>query len=84
MKFKSIFIVLLLLLVQSCNKSKDRSNKSSDYWLTTSDKSVLFEEIKGRLKEEDANSDLVTIEVDTEQTFQMMDGFGFSLTQLGI
>lgn len=49
-------------------------------WLTCADQSVLFQRQAQDLCFTDGRNDLPVIVVDTEQTFQVMEGFGFSLT----
>jgi glucosylceramidase len=50
------------------------------FWLTNADKSNLFQRQRVNLNFKVVNNTLPTIEVDTTQTFQSMDGFGFTLT----
>ncbi|MBS7566875.1 glucosylceramidase [Mucilaginibacter sp. Bleaf8] len=50
------------------------------YWLTTSDKSVLFQKQNVALNFSAGNNNNPVIEVDTTQTFQSIDGFGYTLT----
>ena len=49
-------------------------------WLTTADKSVLFQEQPGRLAFGAATGTNPTIEVDEATTYQTIDGFGYCLT----
>lgn len=49
-------------------------------WLTCADQSVLFQRHAQVLRFTDSRNDLPAIVVDAEQTFQVMEGFGFSLT----
>ncbi len=51
-----------------------------DFWLTTSDQSVLFKQQNLALNFNTAANQNSTIEVDTTQTYQSIDGFGFALT----
>ena len=59
-----------------------RSQKSGDaqLWLTNADKSALFEEQTLFLRFTKAASQEPTIEIDDQQRFQTIDGFGFALT----
>ncbi|WP_226163532.1 glycoside hydrolase family 30 protein [Hymenobacter terricola] len=50
------------------------------FWLTTPDKSVLFRQQPGRLTFGAAANNNPTIEVDDQQRFQSIDGFGYCLT----
>ncbi len=49
-------------------------------WLTTADQSILFQAQTNDLRFTDLATDLATITIDTGQNFQVMEGFGFSLT----
>jgi glucosylceramidase len=49
------------------------------FYLTKPDKSALFEKQETGISIATDNS-LTTIEVNTDKTFQEMDGFGFTLT----
>ncbi|MBX6380745.1 MAG: glucosylceramidase [Thermoflavifilum aggregans] len=50
------------------------------YWLTTPDRSQLLKRQQVALLFSPASGQQPTIEVDTTQTFQTIDGFGFALT----
>jgi len=84
MIIRTIFLTLITLLIfffnQSCKTVDGSGSDSSDLWLTTADKTALLEEIEDRVKEANADSEYPTIEVNTENTFQTIDGFGYSLT----
>jgi glucosylceramidase len=73
----------LALLAGGCQASKPASAGAGiAVWLTTADKSVLFQEQPGRLAfttATNANAN-PSIEVDEAQTFQSIDGFGYCLT----
>jgi glucosylceramidase len=49
-------------------------------WLTTPDQSVLFQKQNVALNFSTASNSNASIDVDTTQTFQSIDGFGFALT----
>ncbi|WP_310397772.1 glycoside hydrolase family 30 beta sandwich domain-containing protein [Hymenobacter sp.] len=53
---------------------------SAALWLTTPDKSALFQLQPGRLAFGGAANEHATIEVDEARTFQSMEGFGYCLT----
>lgn len=55
------------------------STNEIDFWLTKSDQSALLQKQSALSFSMAANSD-ATINVDTSQTFQTIDGFGYSLT----
>ena len=50
------------------------------FWLTNSDKSVLFKKQNVALLFKSPSNNLPGINVDTTQTFQDIDGFGYTLT----
>jgi glucosylceramidase len=49
-------------------------------WLTTADQAFLFQRQTNDLRFTDNANDFPVITVDAEQTYQVMEGFGFSLT----
>jgi len=51
-----------------------------NFWLTRADKSVRFERQNASLQFSSTSNGNPTISVDTTQTYQKMDGFGFALT----
>lgn len=80
----------LLLLLFSClagcqekvttHTANAPGNTSAVLWLTTPDKSALFEQQNTLLVFSNSTNQLPTIEVDDTQTYQTMDGFGYTLT----
>ncbi len=89
MKNKNLFpsIIILATLMSFGWKSKDYNDilefqekvKNSTFYLTTPVKSVLFAKQENSFKTT-TDKNLPTIEINTEKTFQEMDGFGFTLT----
>ncbi|HWC99286.1 MAG TPA: glycoside hydrolase family 30 beta sandwich domain-containing protein [Candidatus Sulfopaludibacter sp.] len=71
-------LITMLLLASSASWTQTRGQAS--LWLTTADKSALFEQQKEPLLFTSAHSEATAIEVDEMQRFQTMDGFGFALT----
>jgi len=55
-------------------------NNDVDFWLTKSDQSVLLQEQSTVLSFGTVNNSNSFIDVDSTQTFQTIDGFGYSLT----
>lgn len=55
-------------------------NQEVEFWLTKADKSVLLQKQQLKLKFDHINNVYPTIAVDATQTYQTMDGFGFTLT----
>jgi glucosylceramidase len=86
-------LALLTLLAAGCKKSDDGGTAPTPtpptnpttgsaqvaMWLTLPDQSVLFKRQAGLRFTTTPNSD-PTIAVDTTQTYQTMDGFGYTLT----
>ncbi|MCJ7466885.1 MAG: glucosylceramidase, partial [Maribacter sp.] len=84
-KFKKLFLVIsipacIFFCAVSCAKM-DKNERSSDHiakmYLTTLDRSKLLEEQPLNF---DTLPDDITISLDTSKTFQVMAGFGFTLT----
>lgn len=73
-------VISIFLFNQSCKTAGDNGNKHSDLWLTTADQTALLEEIEDRVTEAKADPELPTIEVTSNNTYQTIDGFGYSLT----
>src|SRR6266487_7089177 len=84
---KSAFFLLGLLSMQSnCSKNKipapggnNPSGASISSWLTKGDKSALLQKQNDLTFGTVINPYLI-IDVDSSQTFQSIDGFGYSLT----
>lgn len=85
--------VISILLLTSCKTSSGEeigtttttttpTGTKSDvtFWLTNSDKTVLFQKQNSSLNFSDNSQGISTIFVDTTQTYQTIDGFGFALT----
>src|SRR5690606_19475120 len=71
---KNIFPLLLLVICLACHKER----QPLDLWLTDPKANILFE--KQSEPQEAADGELV-LTVDSEIVFQVMDGFGFTLSQ---
>ncbi len=77
--------LLALFFLSACATKKDNqveTNNGSDvgFWLTKGDKSALLAKQNTVLKFTDAVNQNPTIEVNDQQTFQTIDGFGYTLT----
>ena len=70
----------LSLLLMLIGTSSLFAQETVGVWLTNHDKSVLFEKQGGSLRFAKAAAQKAAIEIDDQQTFQTMDGFGFALT----
>lgn len=84
---KLIKISLLLALTISSGTAFSQSKKhnkavNSDvaFWLTNGDKSALLQQQGTHLKFSTSKNDHKTITIDDQQTFQSIDGFGYTLT----
>lgn len=78
---KSFLIIssyLLLLLLVACSNNKV---KYVEVWLTKADESVLFERQEPlRISNKNTDKSTITIGVNAEMQYQVVDGFGFTLT----
>ena len=83
--FLSVTIILATIsLISSCKikqqEIKRQNTPAIGFWLTTPDKSVLFQEQPANLAFSDSTPSELVINIDPKQKFQSMDGFGFTLT----
>jgi glucosylceramidase len=67
---------LLLLACISCGKNKQ--SEPFEHWLTDPGANILFQK---QSNEGEFNDSELTISVDTETSYQFIDGFGFTLSQ---
>ena len=74
-KYRLIFLSALITLSAHAQKKA-----AVNLWLTNADRSVLFQQQKQALVFKKATNQNQVIEVDETQTYQPIDGFGFSLT----
>src|SRR5215469_10683824 len=84
----SAFLIGLLSLQSNCSKGQksNSGNSNSDnpgppvsYWITKGDQSALLQK-QVNLNFGTASNSYPFIDVDTTQTFQSIDGFGYALT----
>ncbi len=83
LKNKNLLYAILILFSVSCTKKIDTTSvqkNTIDCWLTKSDQSVLLQKQSNSLVLGTEINAFQTIEVDEKQTFQTVDGFGFTLT----
>jgi glucosylceramidase len=90
--FRSFLVVLSFSLLFSCNKDKSEPGPVNppppvtevpsdvEFWLTTSSGGILFSKQSTTLNFEDKFNSNETISIDTTQTYQTIDGFGYTLT----
>jgi glucosylceramidase len=77
---KSKIILLICLLLTHWISYGQAGKSGISYWLTNSDKSVLFEKQKPLTVSQAKPPTGTVIEVNEKETYQTMDGFGFTLT----
>ena len=85
---KYIPILILITSLIGCAQSNDVTNNPTppiitnemDFWLTKGDQSVKLQKQATELVFKTVNNAYQNIEVDETQSFQTIDGFGFTLT----
>ncbi|MDP3357722.1 MAG: glycoside hydrolase family 30 beta sandwich domain-containing protein [Lutibacter sp.] len=87
---KSLILIFAFIALNNCSKQNNEDNNplpeppavtnEVDFWLTKADQSVKLQKQTGILAFRDSYNNYPNIEVDDSQTFQTVDGFGFSLT----
>ena len=84
---KAYLFTLSLSFLASCapkldivNDTPVVENNEVDFWLTKSDESVLLEKQTSALTFNTNSNNYPNIEIDPTQTYQAVDGFGFTLT----
>lgn len=77
-----LLLILPLLEVGGCQTRPvgSRPTAGVTFWLTNSDKSMLFQQQPNRLAFSGAPAGATTIMVDDREEFQVIDGFGYCLT----
>ena len=85
-------ILLLSFVTSDCSKKSTGGGTSPvtppvtnttdvEFWLTQPDQTALFKKQSASLLfSNSGNASVSTIEADTTQTYQTMDGFGYTLT----
>jgi glucosylceramidase len=85
-RFSPFFLLLFVsILVSACRKPKDPEPPTAvtypvDAWLTKGNQSVLLAHQPATLLLDTIKNAYPSIEVDETQTFQVVDGFGYTLT----
>jgi len=88
---KPLIIIALILSFINCSQTSNEEKDDNvitpipvenevDIWLTKGDESVKIQKQNSVLSFNNSYNSYATIEVDDSQTFQSIDGFGFSLT----
>lgn len=76
---KLIFQICFLLVFCACSENKG-TTPQAELYITTLDKSSLFEKISVEVTDSVETDSAAVIKIDTSQTFQEIDGFGYTLT----
>lgn len=75
----NLLVVILLVAFTACSESQKTTEKA-EFWLTTLDEKSLLEKSEIKINNsEEAEIDL-SIKIDTSQSYQEIDGFGYTLT----
>ncbi|MEY3499579.1 MAG: hypothetical protein RL308_1248 [Bacteroidota bacterium] len=86
---KVSLLITIMAIQLNCSFSSQAQNTSPlptvitnevDFWLTKGDQSIKLQKEAAELVFKTINNSFQTIEVDETQTFQTIDGFGFTLT----
>lgn len=86
---KSLILMVAFIALNNCSKQNNEDNplpeppiatNEVDFWLTKSDESIKLQKQTGILAFGNFSNSYANIEVDDSQTFQTVDGFGFTLT----
>jgi glucosylceramidase len=80
MKTGIVLSLLVCALAVAPAPLQSQNSGEVQLWLTNPDKSALFEEQKPPLRFSKSTGEEPSIEIDDQQTFQVIDGFGFALT----
>jgi len=73
--------ILLLIVFVACKNDASINQSSMNFWLTKSDKTVLFQKQEVEFKwNKTINNDFLTIKIDSSTKYQTMNGFGYTLT----
>lgn len=80
--FTIVLLVWAALSMEAIAQQKKGKSKATpvQQWLTTSDQSSLLQLQPGQLTFKALKNDLPVITINRQQTFQSIDGFGFTLT----
>lgn len=78
-------LLCLFLTLNGCSQpisrqSQSAATDSATVWLTNPDRSVLFRPLPAKLPFTTSSASGITVDVDDTQTFQTIDGFGYTLT----
>jgi glucosylceramidase len=82
---RTILLLFVSLSLSCCSYYRSVTEQSKimsnvDFWLTNGNKNIYLQKQKENLKFDRKNTIYQTIQVDESQTYQTIDGFGFTLT----
>ena len=82
---KVVLAIFAILLISACATKKDRTQEndaksSVSFWLTKGDQSALLAKQNEVLNFGEAKNNYPNIEVNEKESFQAIDGFGYTLT----
>jgi glucosylceramidase len=87
---KSLILIFVFIALNNCSKQNNEdpnplpeppiATNEVDFWLTKADQSVKLQKQSGILAFGSAYNTYASIDVSDSETFQIIDGFGFSLT----
>jgi glucosylceramidase len=76
-----ILLPLMTLIALSCSNNRNYGdNGNIEWWLTLTDKSVLFQKQNGSLPDGKPTDSCPVIEIHDSLEYQTIDGFGYTLT----
>ncbi len=73
-------IILAIMVFLSCNNSEQKNEDSPEMWVTTFQQEALLKKLEGRVNPGRLEEELPLITVNSKNTYQSIDGFGFALT----
>lgn len=75
-----VMSVVLSAMVTGCGTTKTSSNPASELWVTMPDKSVLLQKQDITSSNQSKNNNNIQLTINTDKTYQEMDGFGYTLS----
>ncbi len=75
-----VMSVVLSTMVTGCGTTKTSSNPAAGLWITMPDKSVLLQKQDITSSNQSKNNNNIQLTINTDKTYQEMDGFGYTLS----
>ena len=75
LQLKTVGLIIIYLILSQLTLAQ-----TIEFWLTKGDRSALLEKQSAKLRFGKRANNFPTIEIDEARTFQMIDGFGYTLT----